>query len=179
MIASVEPGTDIQSGDECAVYQAPTTRKKWAKKGHTPMIQSRGGRKHVNIMGSVSLLTGKVFTAIMSKFNARTFRRFLQRLIITNPGIKKIILIIDNAKVHHAKIIQKFLSMVKHKLEVIYLPPYSPKLNPTEELWKFMREWITHNKLHPTLEGLLKDLRVFLDTLKDPKEEVISRCCFY
>jgi len=105
MIASVEPGTDVQGGDGCAVYQAPTARKKWAKRGHTPRIQSRGGRKHVNIIGSVSLLTGKVFTAIVKAFNARTFRRFLKRLLIKNEGVKKIVLILDNARVHHAKII--------------------------------------------------------------------------
>jgi transposase len=179
MIASVEPGTEIFSGDECAVYQAPTTRKKWAKRGHTPKIQSRGGRKHVNIMGAVSLLSGTVYTTVMKSFNARTFRRFLQKLIIKCKGCKKIIIIVDNAKVHHAKLIQKFQSLVKNKLEILFLPPYSPKLNPIEQLWKFMREWITHNKFHPTFDGLLKDLRAFLETLKVPKEEVKSRCCFY
>nr|MDO8085424.1 transposase [Candidatus Sigynarchaeum springense] len=43
------------------------------------------------------------------------------------------------------KIIQKFQSLVKHELELIFLPPCSPKLNPIERLWKFMREWITHD----------------------------------
>lgn len=68
---------------------------------------------------------------------------------------------------------------VEKKLELIFLPPYSPKLNPIEQLWKFMREWITHNKFHPTLDCLLKDLRAFLEGLKVPNEEVKSRCCFY
>jgi len=57
--------------------------------------------------------------------------------------------------------------MVKHKLELIFLPPYSPKLNPIEQLWKLMREWIIHDKFHPTLDGLLKDPRAFLEGLKD------------
>ncbi|MEX2756830.1 MAG: IS630 family transposase, partial [Candidatus Sigynarchaeota archaeon] len=145
----------------------------------TPRIQGRGGRVHVNIIGAVSLLTGKVFTPIVKRFNARTFRRFRQKLLARNEGVKKIVLILDNARVHHAKIIQKSQSLVKHELELIFLPPYSPKLNPIEQPWTFTREWITHDKFHATFDTLLKDLRAFLAGLKVPNEEVKSRCCFY
>ncbi|MEX2681009.1 MAG: transposase [Candidatus Sigynarchaeota archaeon] len=86
---------------------------------------------------------------------------------------------LDSARAHHAKIIQHFHSLVKQGPELIFLPLHSPKLNPIEPRWKFMHEWMTNDKLHPTLDGILKDLRAFLEGLKVPKEAVKSRCCFF
>nr|MDO8118493.1 transposase [Candidatus Sigynarchaeota archaeon] len=131
------------------------------------------------IIGSASLLAGKVFTAIAKRFNARRFCWFLQTLLVKNEGMEKIVLVLGNARVHHAKIIEMFQSLAKQELELIFFPQCLPKMNPIEQLWKFMREWITHDKFHPAFDGLLEDLRAFLESLKVPNEEVKSRCCFY
>jgi putative transposase len=47
---------------------------------------------------------------------------------------KRIVLVLDNARIHHAKIIKKYCE--EHNIKLVYLPPYSPELNPIEFLWK-------------------------------------------
>jgi transposase len=63
---------------------------------------------------------------------------------------KKIILYLDNVRFHHAKLLKNFLS-VHPKLEIRYLPSYSPDFNPVERVWWYMRKSITHNRYLETL----------------------------
>ena len=62
---------------------------------------------------------------------------FLQELRQANPG-KILIIILDNAKIHKAKTIQEFCR--KNEIILVYLPPYSPDLNPIEFLWKDLKK---------------------------------------
>ncbi len=65
-------------------------------------------------------------------FTAKVFLNCLKRLI---KGARvKIFLILDNLSVHHAKILKSWLEENKHKIELFYLPSYSPELNPDELL---------------------------------------------
>jgi len=59
---------------------------------------------------------------------------FLEHLVEKYPK-GKIVLILDNARIHHAKLIQPFLEQNKDKLQIVYLPPYSPQLNIVAGLW--------------------------------------------
>ena len=54
-------------------------------------------------------------------------------------------MILDNARIHHAKLIQPFLEKNKNYLELIFLPPYSPNLNLIEGLWKWLKQSIIYN----------------------------------
>ena len=66
-------------------------------------------------------------------FNAKTFKTFLERLIFQADG-RKIFLILDNLRVHRAKVLQLWLAEQRDQLELFFLPPYSPDLNPDELL---------------------------------------------
>ena len=57
----------------------------------------------------------------------------------------KIVIILDNAKIHHAKLIQPFLEKLKNRLELIFLPPYSPELNLIEGLWGWLKSSVVNN----------------------------------
>ncbi len=57
---------------------------------------------------------------------------FMRRLL-SNPS-HKLFLILDNLKVHHGKMVTAWLEKHRDKIEVFYLPPYSPELNPDEYL---------------------------------------------
>ena len=65
-------------------------------------------------------------------FTVKVFLKFLERLI-SKEG-KKIFLVLDNHKVHHAKLVKSWIEKRKDKIELFFLPAYSPDLNPDELL---------------------------------------------
>lgn len=178
--AEEEPGTiGFFFADEFAAYQVPTKKKKLSKRGQTPVVESRGGRKHQNVIGLLSLFAATVLSMFVDVMNGTVFIGFLKALLRYYGHLQKIYLIIDNAPAHRAKIVDKFLKSVKDKLEVIFLPPYSPKLNPIEHFWTYVRDWVTHDHFHPKFEDLVETLRSFLVKHKTFNAEVLSRCCYY
>jgi putative transposase len=79
-----------------------------------------------------------------------TFKRYLIKVIHENEN-KKVFMILDNVRYHHAKLLKSFLDKNKGRIELIFLPPYSPDLNPMERIWWYMRKKITHNRFIHTL----------------------------
>ena len=104
------------------------------------------------------------------------FLAFLKHVIRRYVHARKIYLVIDNAKSHHAKLLKPFLKLVAWKLELIFLPPYSPELNPAEDLWKLLREKCTHNTYYEHFRDKVAVVREFLVKCKNPSEVVQSRC---
>lgn len=178
-MSEAEPGDVFLFGDEATVYHAPTKRRMWAERGHPPVIKSPGGHKHLNMMGMVDPAGGEVVSAFVEEMNARVYIKFLRRVLWRYKAAKKIYIITDNAKIHHAIIVNNFLASINHKIMLLYIPPYSPELNPMEQVWKYMRETVTHNTFYPLFQDLKDTLRQFFEKLKNQNDEVRSRCSFY
>ena len=62
---------------------------------------------------------------------------------------------LDNARYHHAKIVQQWLSQPGRRIALHFVPSYCPHLNPIERLWALMHEHLTHNKTYPTCAASL------------------------
>jgi len=87
-------------------------------------------------------------------FNANTFQKFLGQL--TRQYRRKIHLMLDNASYHHARILKEWLDKNKEKIELHFLPPYSPEFNAQECVWRITRRKSTHNRFFEN-EGQLKN----------------------
>ena len=107
---------------------------------------------------------------------AVVFLAFLKHVLRTYAHAHKIYIVVDNAKSHHAKLLKPFLKLVAWKLELSFLPPYSPKLNPAEDLWKLLREKCTHNIYYEHFSEKIATVREFLVKCKNPSDVVRSRC---
>ena len=59
---------------------------------------------------------------------------------------RKLYMLLDNVRYHHAKRLKPILERYKHKIELVFLPPYSLDLNPVERVWWLMRKTVTHNR---------------------------------
>jgi transposase len=70
------------------------------------------------------------FMFYRDSMNAGKLREFLRRLVA--GATRKIYLILDNMKVHHAKLVKEWLEKYQDKIELFFLPPYSPRHNPDE-----------------------------------------------
>ena len=84
----------------------------------------------------------------------------------------------DNAKYHYAKILQPWLEYVSEVLELFFLPPYSPDLNPIEMLWKKTRRNVTHNRFFESLQALCFDLKMYWSTFALPNDELQKLSAF-
>lgn len=109
-------------------------------------------------------------------FDAQTFLRFLENILKEYPT-GKIILVLDNARIHHAKLIQPFLEEHKERLELPFLPPYSPNLNPIEGLWKWLKTSVVYNVFYESVQDIRKNVQAFIAEINQTPKKVIDRLC--
>jgi len=114
-------------------------------------MPSHGKSDKVNVIGALNNKTGKVFTSLCKRIDQYSFLKFLKKLL---KYYKKVLLLIDNASWHHAKIIRQFLRKNKHRLKIEYFPPYSPEYNPSEQCWKSVKRDLLTTKLFLSVEGM-------------------------
>ena len=114
-----------------------------------------------------------------SIFNADSFRKFIKKMLRKAETDKKILLVLDNARFHHAKINREFLKSVKDRIELLFLPPYSPDLNPIESFWKKTRRNVTHNRYFESLEEEKVCLTRFFKKFKNANEMLIKLSANY
>lgn len=114
-------------------------------------MQKQNQRERQTLFGCVEPATGIVIAKRSDRGNARTFKRFLMKVIHEYPN-KKVIMILDNVRYHHAKMLKSFLEKNKDRIELFFLPAYSPDLNPMERIWWYMRKKITHNRFIHSLK---------------------------
>ncbi len=164
--------------DEASVQFAPTITRMWSLKEQQPEILTYGGRKRQPLIGAVEPLAGRIHTAFFDTLKTEQFQHFLEGLLARYPDAEKLLLILDNARVHHSKDLEPFLEAHKDKLELMYLPPYSPDLNPMEWIWKKMRKEVTHNTFFENFKNFQRALIKFFNKFKLQSLEIKSLCCF-
>ena len=123
---------EIHWGDETGLCNDSYHGRSYAPRGETPAIRLHPRCQRVNLISSVTN-QGKVrFMVYKNKMNSQTMIKFMERLI--KDADKKIFLIVDNLKVHHSYIVKDWLKEHEDKIELFFLPSYSPELNPDEYL---------------------------------------------
>ena len=120
-----------------------------------PILLLAPTRKSVSLFGAVNLRNGKLVTQFEKKFNAMTFKDFLCLLLRHRRRAKKMVILLDNAKYHHAAVLKPFLKRHRDKLALEFLPAYSPELNPIERVWKLTRRLCTHKLILRNLKPWL------------------------
>ncbi|EQD35131.1 Transposase-like protein, partial [mine drainage metagenome] len=120
-----------------------------------PTVLQHPTRKGISVFGAVNIRTGEFAGMMSNVFNAITFQRFLIVLMKRRKG-KKMQIILDNASYHHAKLLKQWLEEQKDFMFLDFLPPYSPKLNPIERVWKFLKKLRLHNQYFPDLKGVIR-----------------------
>lgn len=115
-------------------------------------------RKSVKVFGALSLAHNPRFHfAFAERFNSHTFLRFLKGMV--RRASRKILVVLDNVGYHHARIVREWVEAHADKIELHFLPAYSPQFNPIEILWRQTKRVATHNRYFPTLSAL--HLRLF------------------
>jgi transposase len=119
-----------------------------------PVILQEPTRKSVGVFGAVRINDGRLVTSQEKTFNNMTFLNFLKKLLLFRKPDRKIVVILDNARWHHANALIPWLTENRDVICLDYLPPYSPDLNPIERVWKLTRKLCTHNRYFPLPEDI-------------------------
>ena len=126
-------GAEIHWGDETGVVNTDVRGRGYQPKGQTPVAYAVGGQRQKLSMISTVTNQGKTRWMIIDEaFNSDKLITFLEALV--KDAGKKVFLILDNLRVHHSKPVKAWLAEHTDKIEVFYLPSYSPELNPDERL---------------------------------------------
>jgi len=121
-------------------------------------IKSSSGRKRFNVLGALNAITHEVITVTNDSYiTATQVCELLKKIVELNLNIP-ITLVLDNARYQKCKKVQELADLLK--IELLYLPPYSPNLNLIERLWKFVKKKCLYGKYY-------EDFSVFSSTISD------------
>lgn len=103
------------------------------------------------------------------------FIKLVYKLCEQFPHIKVIHLILDNYTIHTSKITQKAIQAKNGKIQLHFLPPYCPKYNKIERLWRDLHARVTRNHHCKTIQALMKNAADFLNTVWTPTQKASVR----
>ena len=144
----------------------------WIKKGVRKEICSNTGRQRINLSGALDMIENRVHFQEDPILNAEATIGFLQKIEKAYPSKQKVHLFLDNARYYKNQKVKAYLKT--SKIQVHYLPPYSPNLNPIERLWKWMKQRVLYNAYYEHFDDFKQAVFGFLESLSrlDPKSEL-------
>lgn len=148
--------------DEAFFKRESTVTRGWYLKGLKNTVDCPVTKEKVGVSGALNSRNGRVHSLIFDGCDSNTFIYYLGSLLEEYKEGKKIALVLDNASSHKSKLVKEFVASVNDRLELIYLPPYSPDLNPVERVWKDLRYKVTHNVYFDSKDILEEHIMTYL-----------------
>jgi len=147
--------------DEMSLNQETKTKNIWYFKGQEPLIEAKSKGQAQSFYGALNLKTGKETAVKVRRQNSKASVDFLKKLGAIYAK-KHIFLLWDNASWHKSKLIRVFLKTTK-QFTLMNFPPYTPKLNPQEQIWKALRQNVAHNRFEKDFDVLINDCLYYLN----------------
>jgi transposase len=146
--------------DESGLSERPTRVRTWAPKGRTPVIQFHFNWTHVSAIAGLTR-TNCLFRLHEGSIKKEEIVEFLKAL---NAHLKRPLLVIwDGLQAHKSRLVRDYLDTLKGHIQIAFLPPYAPDLNPVEYLWAWLKRHALANycpsdlsELHTTARNKLK-----------------------
>jgi transposase len=134
----------------------------WAPKEVAVAVEQSSGRDRLNIHGAIDLETGRTIVKDVLSVDALSTILLLASIETLYPGMRFIHVFLDNARYHHAKLVQAWLARPDCRIRLHFVPTYCPHLNPIERLWGLMHRHTTHNKCYATFKEFSVAMLSFL-----------------
>jgi len=161
--------------DESAIRDYQAIMKSWFQRGKQRIIKTYGKHESLKLIGILNYETGKVYVEESEEFNAQVFLDFLKHVLTLYPT-GKTVMVLDNSKVHHAILLEDFLK-ANPRLTLMFLPPYSPKLNIIEGLWGWLKDTCINNVFFSKFYQIRIAVRKFIKMVNSRSMETIDRLC--
>lgn len=134
-------GANIYFADEAGIRSDYHTGTTWAPIGETPVVAVTGSRFSFNMLSAVSPRGDFRFMLHEGSVDAAVFKEFLKRLMV--GATKPVFVVVDGHSIHKAKLIKDYVASLDGALKLFYLPPYSPHLNPDEQVWAHVKRQVS------------------------------------
>ena len=138
--------------DETDIHWLPLIASSWTRKGVQVHVPTPGNNDKRYCFGAVDYHTGESFFRLSRKKDSKAFVAFLRQMT------KKIILVLDNYSVHKTQAVRDFVKEHAARLRLVFLPTYSPWLNPIELFWRHLKKQVLANRLFHSLAAELREL---------------------
>lgn len=151
---------EIYWGDEMGLRSDHVCGRSYGRCGKTPVILGTGQRFGCNMISALTNRGRLYFMIMKRRFRAEVFVEFLRRLVRQIP--RDIFLIIDQHPVHVATKVKRWLRKNENRIQVFYLPSYSPDLNPDEKLNQDVKSNAVGRRRPHTQEEMVRNVRSYL-----------------
>jgi transposase len=169
----LNPGDVFYYADEFNLSWMPTLRALWSPQGQQVMIPTPSQPKKRYGLGAVNYHTGETVVLIRRRKRRCECAELLQALVDKHPT-GTIYVTWDNASMHQDQEIEAVMRAAAGRLGLLYLPTYSPWLNPIEMLWRHFRREVTHCELFLSLEALIQATLAFFERYNGQPNRVLS-----
>lgn len=166
-----QTGATIYFGDESGLRSDYHTGTTWAPCGQTPVVNVTGSRFSLNMLSAVGVRGEFSFMVHEGSVNSEVFLSFLKRLM--QDATTPVILIVDGHSIHKTKIVKDYVNELAGKLKIYYLPPYSPQLNPDEQVWAHVKREVAKKFVQSKVELEMR-INNALNRLKSTPDLVAS-----
>ena len=163
---------EIYWGDETALQNTANYIKGYAPIGKTPVLEIEAKKLKLNMLSAISNQGKLRFTITKESVNADILIDFMKRLV-KDTG-RKVLLILDNLRVHHSKKVTAWLKEHQGEIELFYLPPYSPEYNPDEYLNSDLKREMSKRPIPKSEEELRGNARSVLKKTQNNSARIKS-----
>ena len=171
MYNALDPDAKVYFGDATHPLHNTVLASCWIRTGKEKEVFTNSGRGRVNIFGAVCVYNQEVITRSYDTINQNSVCDFLKILRSRNPDIEETIyFVLDNGPSNKALSVRELAKELN--IEIIYLPPYSPNLNPIERLWKFFKKKVLYNKYHEKFKDFKTACAIFFRGIRKYSPEL-------
>ena len=168
-------GAKIFFLDAAGFQSDPPLGRTYGLKGTTPVVQTSGQRQSLNVISAVNA-RGEFWAATYTgKLNAEAFVAYLQNFLKGRQG--KVFLVVDGHPAHKANLVKRYVQSLAGRLELHFLPPYAPDLNPDEFVWSHMKSNGVSKKPLKKNESLRERVEEDIANIQQNRELIRSFFC--
>ena len=165
-----EENAEIYWCDETGISNTENYERGFAPKGQPPVVRVETKKEHVGMISAITNYGSVRFMIYDNAMNQQKLIEFMSRMV--TDATRKVFLILDNLRVHHGKIVKTWLEDNRDKIEVFFLPPYSPELNPDEYLNQSLKRNVNSGNHPRTKKNLTDKINSYMNKLSRYSDNV-------
>ena len=145
----------------------------WIKKGQKRCLKTNSGRQRLNLHGAINIETMEVTIIESGSINQDSTIQLLETLNQKYFLSEKLMIILDNARYHYSQDVRDYLETAP-RIQLVFLPTYSPELNLIERLWKFFKKKVLYNQYYEDLKSFRQASIHFFSHIEEHEDELRS-----
>lgn len=142
----------------------------WIKCGETRELKTNSGRQRLNLHGAINAETHEITIIESETVDSYSTITLLSAIESKYPAASSIKVILDNAKYHYSKVVRSYIS--DSRIDLVFLPSYSPNLNLIERLWGFFKKQVLYNTYYKDIASFRKACIKFFRNINDYSNEI-------